>query len=58
MRTRSRTHLLEHSLVADGAARELRPIAQDEIYRTSREAPRNAFNHAKARRLHPRANPG
>jgi signal transduction histidine kinase len=38
-------------LMVEGAARELRPIPRDEIYRIAREALRNAFTHAKARQI-------
>ena len=34
-----------------GRPRDLQPILQDEIYRIAREAIRNAFRHAKARRI-------
>jgi signal transduction histidine kinase len=35
----------------EGASRDLHPILRDEIYRIAREALRNAFNHARARRI-------
>jgi signal transduction histidine kinase/ligand-binding sensor domain-containing protein len=35
-------------LVVEGEARELHPIVRDEIYRITREALRNAYNHARA----------
>jgi signal transduction histidine kinase len=38
-------------LVVEGPARELHPIVRDEIYRITREALRNAFNHARARQI-------
>ncbi|HTA43972.1 MAG TPA: two-component regulator propeller domain-containing protein [Bryobacteraceae bacterium] len=41
----------EFRLVVEGATRELRPIVRDEIYRISREALRNAFQHAHAHRI-------
>ena len=39
------------SLVVEGPPRNLQPILRDEIYRIAREAVRNAFRHAKARRI-------
>jgi signal transduction histidine kinase/ligand-binding sensor domain-containing protein len=38
-------------LVVEGGVRQLQPIIRDEIYRMAREALRNAFNHAQARRI-------
>ena len=38
-------------LVVEGAPRDLHPIVRDELYRISREALRNAFKHARARRI-------
>jgi ligand-binding sensor domain-containing protein len=38
-------------LVVEGAPRNLNPILRDEIYRIAREAVRNAFRHAQARRI-------
>ena len=38
-------------LVVEGPPRNLQPILRDEIYRIAREAVRNAFRHAKARRI-------
>jgi signal transduction histidine kinase/ligand-binding sensor domain-containing protein len=38
-------------LVVEGETRELHPIVRDEIYRITREALRNAFSHARARRI-------
>jgi len=38
-------------LVVEGAPRELRPVARDEIYRIAREAARNAFHHARAHQI-------
>jgi signal transduction histidine kinase len=38
-------------LVIEGAARDLNPIVRDEVYRITREALRNAFRHARARRV-------
>src|SRR5207248_2363887 len=35
----------------EGTARELHPILRDDIYRIGREALRNAFRHAQARRI-------
>ncbi len=37
--------------VVEGETRELHPIVRDEIYRIAREALRNAFSHARARRI-------
>src|SRR5262249_53573499 len=39
------------NLVVEGAARDLNPIVRDEVYRITREALRNAFRHARARRV-------
>jgi signal transduction histidine kinase len=39
------------SLTVEGQARSLHPILRDEIYRIAREAVRNAFRHAQARRI-------
>jgi signal transduction histidine kinase len=41
----------EFRLVVEGPARDLRPIVRDELYRIAREALRNAFTHARARRI-------
>jgi signal transduction histidine kinase len=38
-------------LLVEGEARELHPIVRDEVYRITREALRNAFNHARARHI-------
>jgi signal transduction histidine kinase len=38
-------------LVVEGSARDLNPIIRDEIYRITREALRNAFNHARAHHI-------
>jgi signal transduction histidine kinase len=38
-------------VVVEGAPRDLHPIMRDEIYRIAREAVRNAFHHARARRI-------
>jgi signal transduction histidine kinase len=38
-------------LVVEGSSRDLHPIIRDEIYRISREALRNAFQHAQARHI-------
>ena len=38
-------------LLVEGPPRELHPIVRDEVYRISREALRNAFRHAHARRI-------
>jgi ligand-binding sensor domain-containing protein/signal transduction histidine kinase len=38
-------------LVVEGPAREMHPIIRDELYRIAREALRNAFSHARARRI-------
>ncbi len=38
-------------VVAEGAPRNLHPILRDEVYRITAEALRNAFQHAKARRI-------
>src|SRR5262249_61520522 len=38
-------------LVVEGAARALKPVLRDEVYRITREALRNAFRHARARRV-------
>ena len=38
-------------LVVEGSMRELRPVVRDEIYSIAREALRNAFTHACARRI-------
>lgn len=38
-------------VVMEGMPRDLRPILGDEIYRIAREALRNAFRHAQARRI-------
>ena len=39
------------SLEVEGAAQDLHPILRDEIYGIAREALRNAFRHARARRI-------
>jgi signal transduction histidine kinase/ligand-binding sensor domain-containing protein len=39
------------SLEVEGAARDMQPIIRDELYRMTREALRNAFNHAHARHI-------
>ncbi len=39
------------SLEVEGAAQDLHPILRDEIYRITGEALRNAFHHARARRI-------
>ncbi len=39
------------SLTVEGPPRNVRPIVRDEIYRIAREAVRNAFRHAQARRI-------
>ena len=39
------------SLEVEGAPRDLHPILRDEIYRIASEALRNAFRHARARRI-------
>ena len=39
------------SLAVEGAPQELHPILRDEIYRIAGEALRNAFHHARARRI-------
>src|SRR5262245_5513570 len=38
-------------LVVEGRTRDLNPIVRDEVYRITREALRNAFNHARAHRV-------
>src|SRR5208283_1855192 len=38
-------------VVVEGSPRNLHPILRDEIYRITREAVRNAFLHARARRI-------
>jgi signal transduction histidine kinase len=38
-------------LVVEGASRDLKPVVRDEAYRIAREALRNAFQHARARRV-------
>jgi signal transduction histidine kinase len=38
-------------LIVEGAARDLKPVLRDEVYRLTREALRNAFRHARARRV-------
>ena len=38
-------------LVVEGPPRDLHPIIRDELYRITREALRNAFNHAHAHRI-------
>ena len=39
------------ALMVEGETRELHPIARDEVYRITREALRNAFNHAGAHHI-------
>jgi signal transduction histidine kinase len=39
------------NLVVEGTTRDLNPIVRDDVYRITREALRNAFNHARARRV-------
>jgi signal transduction histidine kinase len=39
------------ALTVEGETRELHPIVRDEIYRITREALRNAFNHARAQHI-------
>jgi signal transduction histidine kinase len=41
----------EFSVEVEGASHELHPILQDEVYRIIGEALRNAFRHARARRI-------
>jgi signal transduction histidine kinase len=38
-------------LTVEGLPRDLHPIIRDELYRITREALRNAFNHARAKRI-------
>jgi ligand-binding sensor domain-containing protein/signal transduction histidine kinase len=38
-------------LVVEGGSRNLHPILQDEVYRIAREALRNSFSHARARKI-------
>ena len=38
-------------LVVEGPQRDLHPIIRDELYRITREALRNAFNHAQAHHI-------
>jgi signal transduction histidine kinase len=38
-------------VLVDGKQRELNPMLRDEVYRVGREALRNAFRHAKARKI-------
>jgi len=38
-------------VAVEGAPRELRPLVRDEIYRIAAEALRNAFHHARAKRI-------
>jgi len=38
-------------VLVEGQPRELDPILRDEIYRVAREAMRNAFRHAQARKI-------
>ncbi|HEX2457372.1 MAG TPA: two-component regulator propeller domain-containing protein [Vicinamibacterales bacterium] len=38
-------------VAVEGEARDLRPTVRDEIYKTAAEALRNAFRHARARRI-------
>ena len=47
----SRRAPVTFALVVEGETRELHPIVRDEIYRITREALRNAFSHARARRI-------
>jgi len=39
------------SVEVEGASRDLHPILRDEVYRMTGEAMRNAFHHARARRI-------
>jgi signal transduction histidine kinase len=41
----------EFSIQVEGTSRDLRPLVRDEVYRIATEAIRNAFRHAKARRI-------
>ena len=41
----------DFSVQVDGTARDLHPMLRDEIYRITGEALRNAFHHARARRI-------
>ncbi len=41
----------DFSVTVDGAAQHLHPMVRDEIYRLAAEALRNAFHHARARRI-------
>lgn len=41
----------EFRVVVEGAVRDLHPIVRDEVYRITREALRNAFNHARASQI-------
>jgi len=41
----------EFSVEVEGASQELHPILRDEVYRITGEALRNAFRHARARRI-------
>jgi len=47
----SNDHDAAFNLVVEGPTRDLRPIVRDEIYRISREALSNAFEHAHARQI-------
>jgi hypothetical protein len=38
-------------LLVEGKQRELNPVLRDEIYRIGREALRNAFRHARAKKI-------
>jgi len=44
-------HATAFSVEVEGAAQELHPILRDEVYRITGEAMRNAFRHARARRI-------
>jgi signal transduction histidine kinase len=39
------------ALTVEGETRELHPIVRDEVYRITREALHNAFNHALAKHI-------
>jgi signal transduction histidine kinase len=45
------TEATAFSVVIEGTSQNLHPIVQDEIYRITGEALRNAFRHARARRI-------
>jgi signal transduction histidine kinase/ligand-binding sensor domain-containing protein len=48
----------EFRFILEGETRELHPIVRDELYRIIREALRNAFRHARARRIETELNYG